>query len=123
MKPLYRNLFLLFGLCAIAFMVYSFPEGWETIKRNPANVLLYLPGVVGIWLFVYLCNAWAFQILVNTSDHDKHLSFAHAMKLTIRASPFPIPPPSVRAAPPIASWNSRATSARRVPCRPSPSIR
>ena len=62
MKPLYRNLFLLFGLCAIAFMVYSFPEGWETIKRNPTNVLLYLPGVVGIWLFVYLCNAWAFQI-------------------------------------------------------------
>ena len=88
MKPLYRNLFLLFGLCAIAFMVHTFPEGWETIKRNPANVLLYLPGVVGIWLFVYLCNAWAFQILVNTSDHDKHLSFAHAMKLTISGFAF-----------------------------------
>ena len=88
MKPLYRNLFLLFGLCAIAFMVYSFPEGWETIKRNPTNVLLYLPGVVGIWCFVYLCNAWAFQILVNTSDHDKHLSFAHAFKLTVSGFAF-----------------------------------
>ena len=88
MKPLYRNLFLLFGLCAIAFMVYSFPEGWETIKRNPTNVLLYLPGVVGIWFFVYLCNAWAFQILVNTSDHDKHLSFAHAFKLTVSGFAF-----------------------------------
>ena len=117
MKPLYRNLFLLFGLCAIAFMVYSFPEGWETIKRNPTNVLLYLPGVVGIWLFVYLCNAWAFQILVNTSDHDKHLSFAHAFKLTVSGFAFPTPRPSDRAVHPIVSWNSRATSVPRAPFR------
>lgn len=88
MKPLYRNLFLLFGLCAIAFMVYSFPEGWETIKRNPTNVLIYLPGVIGTWVFVYAFNSWAFQILVNTSDHDKHLSYAHAAKLTISGFAF-----------------------------------
>ena len=88
MKPLYRNLFLIFGLCAIAIMVYSFPEGWETIKRNPANVLLYLPGVIGTWAFVYAFNALAFQVLVNYSDHDKHLSYAHAMKLTISGFAF-----------------------------------
>ena len=88
MKPLYRNLFLLFGLCALAFMVWQFPEGWETIRDNKARVLLYLPGVVGIWLFVYLLNAWAFQLMVNTSDHDKHLQFRHALKLTISGYAF-----------------------------------
>lgn len=88
MKPLYRNLFLIFGLCAIGIMVWQFPEGWDVIRRNRTAVLLYLPGVVGIWAFVYAFNAWAFQMLVNTSDHDKHLSFRHAVKLTLSGYAF-----------------------------------
>lgn len=88
MKPLYRNLFLLFGLVALAVMIWRFPEGWDIIRQNPWQVVRYLPGVVGIWLFVYLLNAWAFQVLVNTSDHDKHLSLRHALKLTISGYAF-----------------------------------
>ncbi len=88
MKPLYRNLFLLFGILALGVMIWQFPEGWDTIRHNLGRVLLYLPGVVGIWLLVYLLNARAFQILVNTSDHDKHLSFRHALKLTISGFAF-----------------------------------
>lgn len=88
MKPLYRNLFLIFGLCAIVVMIWQFPEGWEVIRQNLDRVLLYLPGVVGIWFFIYLLNAWAFQIMVNNTDHDKHLSFAHALKLTVSGYAF-----------------------------------
>ncbi len=88
MKPLYRNIFLIFGIVALGFMIYSFPDGWETVRQNRENVLIYLPGVVGIWLFVYLLNAQAFKMLVNTSDHDKHLSFKHSLKLTISGFSF-----------------------------------
>ena len=88
MSNRYRNFFLLFGICAIGIMIWQFPEGWETIRQNRIRVLRYLPGVVGTWLFVYLLNARAFQMLVNTSDHDKHLSFRHAMKLTISGFAF-----------------------------------
>lgn len=88
MKPLYRNIFLIFGLVGLAIMIVSFPDGWETVQKNRLNVILYLPGVVGIWLFVYLLNAKAFQMLVNTSDHDKHLVFRNALKLTISGFSF-----------------------------------
>ena len=87
MKPLYRNLFLLFGLCAIAFMVYSFPRlgnHQAQPRQRPA-----LPPRRGRHLALRLpLQRWASQILVNTSDHDKHLSFAHAMKLTISGFAF-----------------------------------
>ena len=88
MKPLYRNIFLIFGIIGLVVMIVSFPDGWETVQKNRLNVVLYLPGVVGIWLFVYLLNAKAFQMLVNTSDHDKHLVFRNALKLTISGFSF-----------------------------------
>ena len=88
MKPLYRNIFLIFGIVGLLVMIISFPDGWETVQKNRLNVVLYLPGVVGIWLFVYLLNAKAFQMLVNTSDHDKHLIFRNALKLTISGFSF-----------------------------------
>lgn len=88
MKPLYRNIFLTFGIVGLIVLILSFPDGWETVQKNRLNVILYLPGVVGIWLFVYLLNARAFQMLVNTSDHDKHLVFRNALKLTISGFSF-----------------------------------
>lgn len=88
MKPLFRNIFLLFGILALAFMVYSFPEGWNIVQQNRRGVLIYLPAVVGLWVIVYSLNAWAFQMLVNTSDHDKHLPFRHSFKLTLTAFGF-----------------------------------
>ena len=88
MKPLYRNIFLLFGIIALSVMVACFPDGWEQVAKNPNNVLIYLPGAIGIWLFIYILNALAFQMLVNTSDHDKHLPYRHAMKLTISGYAF-----------------------------------
>lgn len=88
MKPLYRNLFFLFGICAIGVLIWQFPEGWDLIRRNRSAVLLYLPGVVGVWAAVYACNARAFQLMVNTSDHDLHLPYRHAFKLTLSGYAF-----------------------------------
>lgn len=88
MKPLYRNIFLIFGIVALAFMIYSFPEGWQIVRQNRVNVLIYLPCVIGIWVVVYSLNAFSFQMLVNTSDHDKHLSFHQSLKLTLSAFGF-----------------------------------
>lgn len=88
MKPLYRNLFLLFGIAALIVMVVCFPDGWDTIRDNRRGILVYLPAVIGLWLPVYALNAWSFQLLVNTSDHDKHLSFAQSLRLTVSAFGF-----------------------------------
>lgn len=88
MKPLFRNIFLLFGIAAIAFMVYASWGDIPQIKDNLGRMGLYLPAVVGVWVFVYAFNAWAFQIIVNNGTHDKHLSYRHAYKLTVSGFAF-----------------------------------
>ena len=82
MRPLYRNLFLLFGVVAIGIMLYTFDTDYDMLRDNIARAGLYLPAVLGVWIFVYLFNALAFQIIVNNGRHDKPLSLSHASKHT-----------------------------------------
>lgn len=88
MKPLYRNLFMFFGIAAIVVMMLTFEDGYEQIKDNIVKAGLYLPAVISVWILVYACNAWAFQVIVNSGTHDKHLDFRHAYKLTVSGFAF-----------------------------------
>lgn len=88
MKPLYRNLFLLFGVAAVAVMLYTFDVDFGDLRDRLARAGLYLPAVIGIWIFVYALNAGAFQQIVNSGTHDKHLSYLHAYKLTVSGFAF-----------------------------------
>lgn len=88
MKPLYRNLFLLFGVGAIIVMLCTFDMDYTQLRHNLTRAGLYLPAVIGIWIVVYAFNAGAFQIIVNSGKHDKHLSFRHAWKLTVSGFAF-----------------------------------
>lgn len=88
MKPLVRNIFLLFGIVAIIIMLCTFEDGYEQIKDNILRAGLYLPAVIGVWVFVYAFNALAFQTIVNSGTHDKHLDFRHSYKLTVSGFAF-----------------------------------
>lgn len=88
MKPLYRNLFLLFGITAIIVMLCNFQVDYTQLEDNLGRAGLYLPAVVGVWVFVYAFNAWAFQIIVNSGSHTKHLAYRHAYKLTVSGFAF-----------------------------------
>lgn len=88
MKPLYRNIFLIFGIVALGVMIYCFPDGWNTVRENRRGVMIYLPAILAVWAVVYALYSWSFQIIVNGSDHDKHLSFRHSCKLTLSAFGF-----------------------------------
>ncbi len=88
MKPLYRNLFLLFGIAAIIVMLCTFDLDYTQLTKNLGRAGLYLPAVIGIWIFVYAFNALAFQMIVNSGTHNKHLSFRHAYKLTVSGFAF-----------------------------------
>ena len=83
MKPLYRNLFLLFGLASIVVMLCTFEVDYQQLVENLGRAGLYLPAVIGVWVIVYAFNAWAFQIIVNSGQHTKHLNFKYAYKLTV----------------------------------------
>lgn len=88
MKPLYRNLFLLFGIVAIIVMLCTFDVDYTQLVENLGRAGMYLPAVIGVWVIVYAFNAWAFQIIVNSGTHTKHLSYRHAYKLTVSGFAF-----------------------------------
>lgn len=88
MRPLYRNLFLLFGIVSIGFMAYSFSADYQHEAIDISRAALYLPAVVGIWVIVYAFNAGAYYLIVNSGKHDKHLSYLHACKLTVSGFAF-----------------------------------
>lgn len=82
MKPLYRNICLVVGLLALCLMAWmvEVPEG---INWRLAGI--YLPAVIVIWGFVYVLNAWAFKIIVDTVSDGQRLPMLRSFKLTISA--------------------------------------
>ncbi len=88
MRPLYRNLFLLFGIAAIVVMLCTFDVDYAQLRTHLRRAGLYLPGVIGVWVIVYALNARAFQNIVNSGTHTKHLAYRHAYKLTVSGYAF-----------------------------------
>ena len=69
-------------------MLCTFDVDYTQLYSHLLRAGLYLPAVIGVWIFVYAFNAWAFQIIVNSGTHSKHLSFRHAYKLTVSGFAF-----------------------------------
>lgn len=88
MKARYRNLFFLFGLIAIAVMIYSFDVTWEGFVNALNRGGFYLLAVIGVWVFVYAFNALAYRIIVNTGAEGNRLSFLQAFRLTVSGFAF-----------------------------------
>lgn len=88
MRPLYRNLFLSFGIIATVIMLYGFGVDFTDLGIRLKSAGLYLPAVIGVWIFVYAFNALAYYLIVNTPLSEKHLSYKHAYKLTVSGFAF-----------------------------------
>ncbi len=69
-------------------MLCTFDVDYCQMRQHLSRAGLYLPAVIGVWVFVYAFNAWAFQIIVNSGTHSKHLSYRHAYKLTVSGFAF-----------------------------------
>lgn len=78
----------MFGIAAIVVMLCTFELDYTQLLENLDRAGLYLPAVIGVWVFVYAFNARAFQLIVNSGTHSKHLSFRHAYKLTVSGFAF-----------------------------------
>lgn len=84
-----RNLFLLFGIVAIGFMLYKFDVTLADLKLYLRKAGLYLPLIVSVWIVVYAFNAKAFQLIVNNNMRgEKFLPFLPAYKLTVSGFAF-----------------------------------
>lgn len=82
MKNKYRNLFLAFGVVAVAIMMFTFDMDYQELWANLKRAGYYFPLILLLWAFVYLINTLAWHQIIGP-EHNNHLSYARLYKLTI----------------------------------------
>ena len=83
MKSKYRNIFLIFGIVAIVIMLLTFDLESDDLWNNLKRAGLWLPAVIGLWVFIYLLNALSWYIIIRDGKKECPVSFLRIYKLTI----------------------------------------
>ena len=80
----YQNYFFLIGVLVLLFMVYKL--GFDTIYENLRKTGWWFVPIFGIWIVVYLFNAWSLNIIITdgTPESEK-VSIWKLLRLTISA--------------------------------------
>ena len=80
----YHNYFFLFGVLVLLFMAYKLGIG--TIYENLRKTGWWFVPIFGIWIIVYLFNAWSLKIiLTDGSPESRKVGIWKLLKLTISA--------------------------------------
>ena len=82
MKNKYRNLFLLFGILAIAIMLCTLDMDYSDIWKNLKRVGFWFPVIMLLWFFVYLINTCSWYLIIR-DDRKYHVPFRTVCKLSI----------------------------------------
>ena len=73
MKNKYRNIFLLFGVAAIAVMLLTFDVSYDELTDSLRRAGIWFPVVVALWAFIYLLNAGAWYIIIHDGFRERIL--------------------------------------------------
>lgn len=57
----------------------EYDELWANLKRAGG----WLPAVIGLWVFIYMLNAWSWYIIIRDGRKECRVSFWRVYKLTI----------------------------------------
>ncbi len=80
----YQNYFFLAGLMLLLFMAYKM--GFDTILVNLRKTGFWFLPIFGVWVLVYLFNAWSIRIIIKDgSPEANNVGLGKLMKLTISA--------------------------------------
>ena len=90
MKPLYRNLFFIFGIVCVVFMVFHFDRDGAGATQFLDSAWPWLPLVLAVWIPVYMLNGLAYRTIVNLTGTSRgpRLSYPAALRLTVSGFAF-----------------------------------
>ena len=66
----YQNYFFLAGLLLLLFMAYKM--GFDTILLNLRKTGFWFLPIFGIWVLVYLFNAWSIRIIIKDGSPEAY---------------------------------------------------
>lgn len=64
-------------------MLFSFDMSWAEVVRHVRYAGYWFPDVVVLWLFIYIINARAWQIIVNEGPRQPRVGFLRIFKYTV----------------------------------------
>lgn len=82
MSKKWNNIFFVFGIVAIIFMVLTFDTDWQLIGNMLSKMGVLFPFIVVLWLFIYSINAFSWNIIINDGKSPK-VPFLQVLKMTI----------------------------------------
>ena len=77
MKNKTKSIFFIIGLAFFIYLIYDF--GIDNILTNIQKTGWYFVPIVGVWLFIYLFNAVAWNYIIN----EERISFLKVLSITI----------------------------------------
>lgn len=80
-SKIYRLLFLIVGLGALAIMVYK--VGIKDIYDGILKTGWWFLAIIGLWLVIYFFNALSWHIIVRDGDKKNKVPFWQIMRITI----------------------------------------
>lgn len=83
MKSKYRNLFLIFGIVAIAAMLFTFDISYKELIESLRRAGMSFPIIVILWALIYLLNASAWYIIIHDGFHGGKIPFWKVYKYTV----------------------------------------
>ena len=83
MKSKYRNLFLLFGIVAIAVMLLTFDVSYAELTDSLRKAGLCFPVVIFLWVLIYLLNAGAWYIIIHDGFRGDKIPYWRVYKYTV----------------------------------------
>ena len=83
MKNKYRNIFLVFGIAAIAVMLFTFDVSYTELAESVRRAGLWFPVVVLLWVLIYVLNAGAWYIIIHDGFKGGKIPFWRVYKYTV----------------------------------------
>lgn len=83
MKTKYRNLFLLFGIAAVAVMLFTFDISYQELRSSLLRAGICFPLVLSLWILIYALNAGAWYIIIHDGFRGGKISYWRVYKYTV----------------------------------------
>lgn len=83
MKSKYRNIFLWFGIAAIAVMLFTFDVSYAELANSVRQAGIWFPVIVVLWMLIYILNAGAWYIIIHDGFKGGKIPFWRVYKYTV----------------------------------------
>ena len=83
MKSLYRNLFFIIGCLAVLAMLLTMDVTWADVESALRQASYRFPALVVLWLGIYMMNAYAWYIILNSGFLKSKIKYWLVYKFTI----------------------------------------